>query len=139
MSKRNKSRTPRFVTVIGEGTRIRGDVIFSGGLYLEGRVEGNLKSREGDGLATLVVSEQGVIDGDVEVANLILDGVVNGDVMAGERVELAENARVTGKVQYRLLEMAMGAEVNGELVHRDDASGDGAQAAEDRNGRDDKS
>jgi cytoskeletal protein CcmA (bactofilin family) len=41
-------------------------------------------------------------------------------VFATERVELAANARVSGTVYYRLLEMAMGAEVNGKLVHTEE-------------------
>lgn len=135
----NKARAPRYVTLIGKDTQIRGDVVFSGGLYLEGRIEGNIKSREGDGDAILTVSEQGRIDGDVQVTNLILNGMVHGDVLGSDRVELAEKARVTGKVQYRLLEMAMGAEVNGELVHQDDLSGSDAEEAESQAGQETKS
>ena len=66
----------------------------------------------------LTVSEKGRIEGDVRVPNLILNGAVQGDVYASERVELASHARVTGNVYYNLIEMAMGAEVNGNLVHR---------------------
>jgi len=66
----------------------------------------------------LTVSEKGRIEGDVQVPNLELNGAVEGDVHASERVELASHAKVTGNVYYNLIEMAMGAEVNGNLVHR---------------------
>jgi len=62
------------------------------------------------------------IAGVVLVPNLVLNGAVVGDVHASERVELAPQAKVTGNVFYRLIEMAMGAEVNGKLVHRADAA-----------------
>ena len=116
MKRKRRFKPPRFTTVIGGDTLIRGDLVFSGGLHLDGQVEGHVMSREEDAKATLTVSDHGRIEGDVRVANLILNGIVTGDVFASERVELADRARVTGKVHYRLLEMAMGAQVNGELV-----------------------
>ena len=51
---------------------------------------------------------------------MILNGSVQGDVYASEHIELAPNARITGNVYYNLIEMAMGAEVNGNLVHQID-------------------
>jgi cytoskeletal protein CcmA (bactofilin family) len=55
------------------------------------------------------------------VHNIVLNGEVLGDVHAFEHIELAAAARVTGNVYYNLIEMAMGAEVNGSLVHRVEA------------------
>jgi cytoskeletal protein CcmA (bactofilin family) len=92
-------------------------VRFSGGLHIDGTVKGNLVAEPGTE-TVLTVSEKGRIEGDVRVPNLILNGAVQGDVYASERVELASHARVTGNVYYNLIEMAMGAEVNGNLVHR---------------------
>ena len=46
------------------------------------------------------------------------DGIVKGDVFASRRVELGPTARVTGNVYYNLIEMAIGAEINGKLVHQ---------------------
>jgi cytoskeletal protein CcmA (bactofilin family) len=116
MGRIKRFKPPKVSTVVGQGTAISGDLAFSGGLHLDGRVTGNV-SGEADTRSTLTVSELGVIEGDVRVENLILNGTVIGDVYASERVELATNARVSGTVYYRLLEMAMGAEVNGKLVH----------------------
>jgi len=122
MKRKHRFRPPRFSTILGKDTLIRGDVIFGGGLHLDGQVEGNVLASADDARATLTVSEEGRIHGDVHVANIILNGAIHGDVYATERVELAEQARVTGKVHYRLLEMAMGAEVNGELVREDEVA-----------------
>jgi cytoskeletal protein CcmA (bactofilin family) len=112
-------RTPRITTVIGKETQITGDLHFIGGLHIDGSVCGDI-SATADDLATLTVSEEGKIEGDVRVANILLNGTVIGDIYGSERVELAEKAKVTGTVYYNLLEMAMGAEVNGKLTHSDD-------------------
>ena len=104
-------------TIIGQHTHLKGDIRFSGGLHIDGRVEGNITAEPGVE-AVLTVSEQGSIKGDVQVPNLVLNGAVVGDVHVSERVELASHARVTGNLYYSLIEMAMGAEVNGNMVHR---------------------
>ncbi|MCB1791846.1 MAG: polymer-forming cytoskeletal protein [Gammaproteobacteria bacterium] len=119
MSRIKRFKPPKVTTVVGQGTVITGDVEFSGGLHLDGAIKGNVNG-VADSNATLTISELGRVEGDVHVENLILNGVVVGDVYANERAELAANARVTGTVYYRLLEMAMGAEVNGKLVHSEE-------------------
>lgn len=119
MARFKKFRAPKISTVIGQHTEIQGDISFSGGLHVVGTIRGNVNA-ELDSTSVLTLSEGGQIAGDVRVPNVIINGRVKGDVFAGERVELAPNARVTGTVYYRLLEMAMGAEVNGQLVHTDD-------------------
>lgn len=106
----------RIDTLIGQQTVIEGDIRFSGGLHVDGTIKGNVIAEGGDAL--LMVSEHGRIEGEVQVPTLMLNGTVIGDVHAAERVELAAQARVTGNVYYSLIEMAMGAEVNGNLVHR---------------------
>ena len=133
MSRIRKFKPPKVSTVIGNGTVITGDVHFAGGLHLDGTIRGNV-SGEPDSNSTLTISDRGRVEGDVRLDNLILNGTVVGDVHADERVELASAARVTGTVYYRLLEMAMGAEVNGQLVHSEEqepreSAGDKAPAA----------
>jgi len=113
-----KRRTARIDSLIGQNTEIHGDVIFTGGLHVDGKVQGNIIASNAGSLLT--VSDQGVVEGEVRVPNIILNGHVIGDVHAGERVELSTRARVTGNVFYNLIEMAIGAEVNGKLVHKVD-------------------
>ncbi len=110
-----KRRPTRVDSVIGQQTQVVGDITFAGGLHVDGAVRGNV-SAKADEKATLTVSERGSIEGEVKVPYVILNGVVKGDVHASDRVELAANARVEGDVHYRMIEMAMGAEVNGKLV-----------------------
>lgn len=115
MARFKRKRTAKISTVVGQQTTISGDLVFSGGLHLDGRIKGNVTGEGGS--SSLVVSHEGVIEGDVRVDTLILDGTVVGDVYAAKHAELATRARVSGTVYYHLLEMAMGAEVNGKLVH----------------------
>lgn len=114
--KRQESNPTRIDTLIGAGTRIIGDVHFSGGLHVDGHVKGNVDAPQGSG-ATLSVSDAGVIEGSVAVPNVVLNGAVMGDILAHERVELGATARVSGNVYYGLIEMAMGAAINGKLIH----------------------
>jgi len=112
--KKAKGTNAKVDTIIGHQTRIDGDIHFSGGLHVDGTIKGNVIA---DADSTLTVSEQGSIEGNVQVPSVILNGSVTGDVRSDERIELAAKARVTGDVYYSLIEMAMGAEVNGSLVH----------------------
>jgi cytoskeletal protein CcmA (bactofilin family) len=102
-------------TLIGKQTEVLGDVRFSGGLHLDGKIKGNVSAA--DKTATLSVSETGCIEGDVNVPNIMLNGSVIGDVRATERLVIAAKARVSGNVQYRTLQMEPGAKINGQLVH----------------------
>ncbi|MES9900932.1 MAG: polymer-forming cytoskeletal protein [Sedimenticola sp.] len=120
MARFKKFRAPKIATVIGSGTTIKGDMTFSGGLHVDGVVNGNILVEQGDKSSALTLSEKGKIEGDVSVPNITINGEVIGDVYASERVELAPKAKVSGTVYYNLLEMNMGAEVNGQLIHSDE-------------------
>ncbi len=113
---RKRIRATKIDTLIGRKSEMLGDVNFSGGLHVDGTVKGNVVS-EDDPSSVLTLSESGTIEGDVKVPNIVLNGTVVGDVHAKHHIELASNARITGNVYYSLIEMAMGAEVNGNLVH----------------------
>ncbi len=115
-SQSGKLNAAKIDTLVGKNTTVKGDVAFSGGLHIEGKIQGNV-SAEDEG-SILILSENGVIEGEVHVPNMVLNGLVQGDVHASQRVELAPRSRVHGNVYYNLIEMAMGAEVNGNLVHR---------------------
>lgn len=111
-----KSKTTRIDTLIGQNTHIKGDVSFSGGLRIDGSVTGNINAT-GDNKSVLTLSEKSVIEGEIRVPNLIVNGTIIGDVYSSQHVELAANAKINGTVYYRLLEMVTGCEVNGQLVH----------------------
>ncbi|MBN1378239.1 MAG: polymer-forming cytoskeletal protein [Gammaproteobacteria bacterium] len=110
-------KTAKVETIIGQNTEISGDITFRGGLHIDGKVKGNIKA-EDDSDSILILSEEGAIEGEVRVPNVLLNGQVVGDVHASDRVELANRARIEGSVFYNLLEMEMGAAINGNLVHQ---------------------
>lgn len=131
-SKKKPSRTAQIDSLIGQNTEIRGDVIFSGGLHVDGSIKGSVIAEEGEE-SLLTLSERGTIEGEVKVPNVVVNGTVIGDVHAPGHVELAAQARVHGNVYYSLIEMAMGAEVNGNLVHK---SSNHSPIASDRDAED---
>lgn len=102
-------------STIGKNTKVYGNLVFSGGLHIDGVVVGNVIA-ETEG-SRVTISERGRIEGDVSVHHIKLNGEVIGDVHAIKHIELATNARVKGNVYYSVIEMAKGAEVNGSLVH----------------------
>ncbi|WP_411833154.1 bactofilin family protein [Pseudoxanthomonas mexicana] len=108
-------------TLIGAQVTIRGDIVFSGGLYVEGRILGKVIAEDG-AKATLTLAEQGSIEGEVRAPVVILNGRLTGDVHATERIELAANARVQGNLHYQVVEMSAGAQLTGRLVHADAAA-----------------
>ena len=116
--KRNNEQTTRNAetSLIAHGTIIRGDVRFTGTLHLDGRIEGAVLGEGSDAVFTL--SEHGQVQGEVRVPHAMIDGQVNGDIYASERLELATQARVVGDVRYNSLEMAAGAQVNGRIAHQ---------------------
>ncbi|MEJ2514999.1 MAG: polymer-forming cytoskeletal protein [Gammaproteobacteria bacterium] len=117
-----KARTRPIETLVGAGTLVRGDVIFEGGMHLDGRVAGDVSAAGED--AVLTVGEKGVIEGSVTLEHLVLEGTITGDVNVTDRVRLGPTARIEGNLRYNVLEMASGARVNGRLIH-DPAPGPG--------------
>ncbi|CAM3169322.1 bactofilin family protein [Cupriavidus taiwanensis] len=102
-------------TLIGEDTAIDGDLVFAGGLRLDGRVRGNVTAAPGKA-SMLVVSEKGMVEGEISVGHLVLNGTVKGPVHAADLLELQPQARVLGDVRYAALEMHQGALVEGRLM-----------------------
>ncbi|MFP3976259.1 bactofilin family protein [Marinobacter sp. KMM 10035] len=114
--------TGNFDTLISSRTTIEGDVRFSGGLHVDGHIRGKVLAEEGSD-AVLRVSEVGEVTGDISAPHVVINGTVNGDVYASAHLELAEKAAINGSVYYNLIQMAMGASVNGNLVHQREPSG----------------
>lgn len=115
MFKRREKNATRIDTLIGKGTRIQGDIEFVGGLHIDGVITGNVRAADVAG-ASLSVSEHGTIEGSVEAPRIVVNGCVNGDIVATERAVLGAKARVQGNVAYGVIEIALGAEISGKLV-----------------------
>lgn len=105
----------RLAGLLAHDTCVRGDVMFAGGLRIDGRVEGNVLSKPDD-RGLLVLSEKGVIVGAVKVHDAVINGRVEGDLEVEHFLELQAGARVTGNITYRTLKLDCGATVDGKLV-----------------------
>jgi cytoskeletal protein CcmA (bactofilin family) len=123
MFERKKHTPPqkRIDSLIGAGTIVEGDVNFKGGLRIDGVVHGNVVAVDGEP-GTLVISEQARVDGEIRVSHIVVNGTVNGPVIADDYLELQAHSRVTGDVTYKTLEMHVGAVIEGRLNHAEPGS-----------------
>lgn len=110
------TRSGQAHTLISRATEVVGDLHFHGELIIEGRVKGNIYA-EDDSDAIIRVAEKGTVEGEVCVPSAVINGLVQGDVRSTKHIELAAKATVVGNVYYNLIEMVMGSEVNGNLMH----------------------
>lgn len=116
-------------TLIGQKTELKGDILFTGGLRIDGKVRGNVTAR-GDSNSTLVISEEGQVDGSVDVPHVVINGAINGNLTSSNAVELQAKANIAGDVHYKALKMELGASVNGNFVcEKEKTEGTRLQAA----------
>lgn len=94
-------------------TELVGDIKFTGGLHVEGKITGNILSDDG------AVHIHGEVTGEIRVPHVVINGLVTGNVYASEHIELAAKAVIQGNVYYKSMEMMLGAQVNGSLLHTD--------------------
>lgn len=120
--RRKSQPQKRIDSLIGAGTVIEGDLVFEGGLRIDGKVKGNVAAAPGKA-ATLVVSELACVDGRIEASHIVVSGTVNGPVLAHDSLEVQPKARIAGDVSYRTLEMHVGAVIHGRLQLIEDEPG----------------
>ncbi len=113
-------------TLVGVDTQINGDVHFSGGLRVDGDIRGDV-SEPNASPSTLILSENGSIEGAVTASKIVINGKVTGTVKAGQFIEMQSKARIIGDLHYKSLEMHTGAVIEGKLVYL----ADNVQALED--------
>ena len=119
-SKHSKPQN-RIDSLIGAGTKVTGDIHFTGGLRVDGEIHGSVIADPGKA-STLVLSEQSRVNGEIRVTHLVLNGTVAGPIEASEYLELQSKAKVTGDVKYKTLEIQLGAIVEGKLAHISEAT-----------------
>jgi cytoskeletal protein CcmA (bactofilin family) len=132
-----RSKTPavaltQLSSLIAEDVEITGDICFSTGIRIDGRVRGNVIGRAdaGPARALLVLSEKGRIEGNISCGDAVINGAVVGDLHIGHFLELQANAQVTGAIHYAHLQMAIGASVHGQLHKAGPAAAEPAPIAE---------
>lgn len=117
--KRNKEKVSKPVetidTLIGTGSILQGDLEFTGGLRVDGQIKGHVSAQDSNN-GTLVLSESGIVEGDINVPHVVINGTVKGNIASTGHVELQANAKITGDIHYKAVEMELGAVLNGSLV-----------------------
>ncbi len=108
------------LTAVGTDSRIEGDIWFVGIAVIDGYVNGSVKAGK-DENATLTIRKNGHVKGSVAAPHLLINGMVEGKVRATERLELGPQARVSGAVQYKRMEISIGAQIDGKLIHKNEA------------------
>ena len=122
-----KTRTDsndKSATLIASNTSVRGDVHFSGRLYVSGAVTGNITADEGSA-GTIFVDEGGSVEGDMQAAHVVIAGRVEGNVLARENLEIAVTGHVRGDASYTRLGVELGGVINGRVLcveHDEDQS-----------------
>jgi cytoskeletal protein CcmA (bactofilin family) len=111
----------RIDSLIGAGTKVIGDVHFTGGLRVDGEIDGSIIATPGKP-STLVLSEHARVNGEINVTHLVVNGEVTGPVSVAEYLELQSKSKVIGDVHYKTLEIQLGAVVEGRLIHLADTS-----------------
>ena len=114
-SKKTKHKGP-ITSLIGRGTKIVGDIDFSGGMHIDGEIYGNITDSS-DSESSITISEFGHVVGEIHIPNVIINGQVQGNIYSSNYLELLNKAKIKGNIYYHTIEMAVGSEVNGSLEH----------------------
>jgi cytoskeletal protein CcmA (bactofilin family) len=112
----SESKVAKNVTLITAKAEIQGDIRISEALQIEGAVKGNILA-DPDSNAEVTIGIKGIVDGEIRAPHVVINGEVKGDVYSSEHMTLNKNALVTGDVHYVMMEMVMGAKINGKLLH----------------------
>ena len=110
-----KPYAPGSTTLISQGTMISGDIHFDGNLEIEGKINGNIIADSDTARVRLL--SQGIVEGEIRVANIVVNGHVKGNIYASKQVQLASKAVVEGNVHYEVIEIEKGAQIDGSFVH----------------------
>jgi cytoskeletal protein CcmA (bactofilin family) len=94
---------------VGSGTVITGEASFKTMLRVDGRFSGRIASTGGN----LIVGSGGQVDANIEVAVATIHGIVTGDIIASDRIELGRAAKLTGNIQTPSLMIEQGAVFEG--------------------------
>ncbi len=113
----NTNTPSKLDTLLGQNTKINGDINFKGVLHLDGSIVGSLSGTQKDDILT--ISELGSVDGKIEVANIVINGTVKGDIFASGKIEVASRANIEGNVYYQNIEMEAGSKINGQLIYQE--------------------
>ena len=112
--KKKKRKFVAITTLIDKDIVISGDTTYAGGIRIDGKINGNLKVHGKEG-SLLIMGHSSKINGDVVVEKAIINGEINGNIKCHDYLELNTNAIVNGSVEYDIIVVHEGSEINGNL------------------------
>ena len=113
---KKKRKFVAITTLIDKDIVISGDTTYTGGIRIDGKINGNLKVHGEEG-SLLIMGHGSKITGDVEVEKAIINGEINGNVKCRDYLELNTNAIVNGSIEYDIIEVHEGSKINGILKY----------------------
>ena len=96
------------VSYLGKGTEVSGDISFSSSMRVDGAINGSVKSD-----ASLIIGPSGIVDAEVNVRKVVVNGEFRGVIRAAERVEIHKEGRVFGDIYSPCLIIEAGATFEG--------------------------
>ena len=111
---KKKRKFVAITTLIDKDIMISGDTTYTGGIRIDGKINGNLKVH-GEEDSLLIMGHGSKITGDVEVEKAIINGEINGNIKCRDYLELNTNAIVNGSIEYDIIEVQEGAKITGDL------------------------
>ena len=110
---------------VDSGCVLSGELEFSNAFRVDGRVDGVIRSR-----SELVIGEEGVVEGEINVARCQIGGTVQGTIRASEKIVLHATAKVVGEVHAPAVVMEDGAFLEGKVAMESASKPGSAKRAE---------
>ncbi|MDC6466801.1 polymer-forming cytoskeletal protein [Methylophilaceae bacterium] len=111
---KKKRKFVAITTLIDKDILISGDTTYTGGIRIDGTINGNLIVH-GEEDSLLIMGHGSKITGDVEVEKAIINGEINGNIKCRDYLELNTNAIVNGSIEYDIIEVHEGSKITGNL------------------------
>ena len=105
---RNSSVAEAPMSIISSGMRITGDLECAGVVKVDGRIDGSVT-----GARQVLLGRGGAVHGNVIADEVVIGGVVDGAILAAERLELQGTAMVNGDIETKSIIVLEGARING--------------------------
>lgn len=103
-----KTQSKEIESIIGKGAKITGEFVTSNSVRVEGKIDGSIESK-----ATLIIGKEALIKNKVKAENITIAGQVEGEIIAHNKVELLQTAKVNADISTKSLKIEEGAVFNG--------------------------
>ncbi len=99
-----------YTTILGADAKFKGDLSFDSAAKLLGSFEGAIKAK-----GKIFIADGSNCKASVSATEVAVEGHIQGDVQATERVEILPSGRITGDIIAARMSMADGASIDGHV------------------------